>query len=71
MVILVNKPAKTFLKSKFQLWYSEQVAAQLEGLDVDEFESLEIQPMDTNLATVKQDDWWKWWSTLAKTYSLL
>jgi len=39
MVILVNKPAKTFLKKKFQLWYSEKMAAQQEGLGVDEFES--------------------------------
>ena len=33
---------------------SEQVAAQLEGHDVDELESLEIQPIDMSLATMKQ-----------------
>ena len=25
----VNKPAKNFLQNKFQMWYSEQVASQL------------------------------------------
>jgi len=44
--ISVNKPAKAFLKRKFELWYSEQVAAQLQGRDIDDLESLEIQPID-------------------------
>ena len=49
MDISVNKPAKAFLKRNFELWYSEQVAAQLEGHDVDELESLEIYPIDTQV----------------------
>ena len=45
--ISVNKPAKAlaFLKRKFELWYSEQVAVELEGHDVDELKSLEILPI--------------------------
>lgn len=54
MDISVNKLAKAFLKWKFELWYSEQVAAQLESHDVDELESLEIQPINTSLSTMKQ-----------------
>ena len=54
MDISVNKPAKAFLKRKFELWYSEQVAAQREGHDIDDLDSLEIQPIDMSLAIMKQ-----------------
>ena len=59
MEISVNKQAKVFLKRKFELSYSESVADQLEGHDVDELESLEIQPVDINLATMmlEQSGW--------------
>ena len=50
MDISVNKSAKAFLTRNFELCYSKQVAAQLKGHDVDELESLEIQPIDMNLA---------------------
>ena len=29
--ITVNKPAKSFIKDKYNMWYTEQVAKQLEG----------------------------------------
>ena len=37
MDILVNKPAKSFLKKQFEMWYSDQVTQQLEGQDIDTF----------------------------------
>ena len=33
MDIAVNKPAKDFMKRKFQDWYSQQVTEQLQGKD--------------------------------------
>ena len=36
MDISVNKPAKAFLKRKFEQWYSEEVMDQLEGRDIDD-----------------------------------
>jgi len=38
MDISVNKPAKDFLKRKFQEWYADQVTEQLVGQDVNEVE---------------------------------
>ena len=32
MDVAVNKPAKAFLKQKFQTWYAEQISAQLEDV---------------------------------------
>ena len=32
MDVAVNKPAKAFLKQKFQIWYAEQISVQLEDL---------------------------------------
>ena len=52
MDIAVNKPAKRFLKRKFEQWYSEEVTKQLEG--VAEIESAELQPLDFSLAVVKE-----------------
>ena len=52
MDIAVNKPAKDFLKRKFEQWYSEEVTKQLEG--VSEIESAELQPLDFSMAVVKE-----------------
>ena len=50
MDLSVNKPAKNFLKQRFQQWYSEQIANQLEGRDI---ESTELQPIDLSLPVLK------------------
>ena len=50
--IAVNKPAKDFLKRKFEQWYSEQVMKQLQG--VTEIQSVQIQPINLCLAAVKE-----------------
>lgn len=52
MDIAVNKPAKDFLKRKFEHWYSEKVTSQLQG--VYDIESAEIQPIDLSMAVVKE-----------------
>ena len=51
MDIAVNKPAKDFLKRKFEHWYSEEVTKQLEG--VKDIEAVEIQPIDMTSAGMK------------------
>ena len=47
MDISVNKPAKDFLKRKFEEWYSSEVTKQLKG--VPDIESAEIQPVDMSM----------------------
>ena len=42
--LAVNKPAKDFLKRKFEEWYSGEVTKQLNG--VIDIQSTEIQPVD-------------------------
>ena len=50
--IAVNKPAKDFLKRKFEEWYSNEVTKQLHGIcDLD---SVVIQPVDLSMAAVKE-----------------
>lgn len=51
MDIAVNKPAKDFLKRKFEHWYSEEVTKQLEG--VEDIEAVELQPIDMSSAAMK------------------
>lgn len=50
--IAVNKPAKDFLKRKFEHWYSDEVTKQLHG--VSDVESAEIQPVDLSMAAIKE-----------------
>ena len=50
MDISVNKPAKNFIKNKFQEWYSDQIMKQLEGHD----ESIEIEPIDLSMQVLKE-----------------
>ena len=42
--ISVNKSAKSFLKSEFQRWYSEEIAQQLSnsGGDIDSIDSVDL-----------------------------
>ena len=51
MDISVNKPAKDFLRGKFQEWYSNQVMEQLEGQDI---ETSDIQPIDLRMTVLKE-----------------
>ena len=41
MDIAINKPAKDFLKCKYEHWYSDKVMKQLQG--VSDVESAELQ----------------------------
>ena len=52
MDIAVNKPAKDFLKWKFEHWYSDEVMKQLQG--VSDVELAEIQPVDLFMAAIKE-----------------
>ena len=42
----VNKPAKDFLRNKFQTWYAQRVCSQFQGKS-------EKAPVDTRLSVVK------------------
>lgn len=53
MDISVNKPAKDHLRDQFNLWYSEQVVAQLEG-DVSDIEQVELRPIDLGMPAMKE-----------------
>ena len=52
--IAVNKPAKDYLKTQFVQWYSDKVLKQLEGQDVSDLETLELQPFDLGLPALKE-----------------
>ena len=52
MDISVNKPAKSFLKKKFEHWYSEEVTKQLQG--VTDIESAELRPVTYSMGVVKE-----------------
>lgn len=49
--IAVIKPVKDFLRRKFELWYADQVAKQLEG--VTDIQSANIQPVDISFVAMK------------------
>ena len=51
MDISVNKPAKDFLKRKFERWYSDEVMKQLQG--VSDIESAEIEPINICFSAMK------------------
>ena len=51
MDIAVNKPAKDFMKRKFQDWYSQQVTEQLQGKDNKE---VELHQIDLGLPILKE-----------------
>ena len=50
----MNKPAKDYLKTHFAQWYSDKVLKQLEGQDVSDLETLELQPFDFGLPALKE-----------------
>jgi len=52
MDISINRPAKAWLKEKFQLWYSDQITEQLELAD--DIEMTELEPVDLSMARVKE-----------------
>ena len=51
MDLSVNKPAKDFLKRRFEDWYSQQLAKQFEGRDI---ESTDLQPISLGLPVLKE-----------------
>lgn len=63
--VSVNKPAKDFLKQKFEEWYTEQIVKQLEGQDVENIEVLDLTPIDLSSAVVKEKSA-KWLVELAE-----
>ena len=54
MDLTVNKPAKDFLKRKFEEWYSEQVLQQLDGHNLDDLESTDLQPVQLGMPVMKE-----------------
>ena len=50
MDLSVNKPAKEFIKQKFQMWYAEQIHQQLQQSDSDG----ELEPVDLSMQIVKE-----------------
>ena len=50
----MNKPAKDYLKRRFAQWYSDKVLQQLEGQDIIDLETLELQPIDLGLPALKE-----------------
>ena len=51
MDISVNKPAKDFLRQRFQEWYADQVLQQLHGKEID---SVELEPISLSLPQLKE-----------------
>ena len=49
--ISVNKPAKAFLKQRFQQWYSDQIFQQLNGKHDEE---VELEPVSLNLPAMRE-----------------
>ena len=52
--VSVNKPAKQFLRQKFDEWYSQQVINQLNGKSDEEIEDFELPPIDLSMARMKE-----------------
>ena len=57
--IAVNKPAKDFLRRRFDEWYAQQVMLQLEGKSDEEIEVFDLHPIDLSMAWMKEvsADW--------------
>ena len=51
MDLSVNKPAKDFLKRKFEQWYAEEINNQLQGEDL---EMSTLQPIDLAMPLMKE-----------------
>ena len=52
--IAVNKPAKDFLRQKFDEWYTQQVMQQLDGRSEDEIEQCNLEPIGLSMACVME-----------------
>ena len=52
--ISVNKPAKDFLKRKFDEWYTEQVMKQLDAQDTTDIATEQLEPIDLSLSVLKE-----------------
>ena len=52
--VSVNKPAKDFLRRKFDDWYSQQVINQLNGKSDEEIEDFQLPPIDLSMARMKE-----------------
>ena len=52
--VAVNKPAKDFIRRKFEEWYSQQVMEQLDGVEMDQLNSATLNPIDLGMAQVKE-----------------
>ena len=70
MDISVNKPAKDFLRKKFQQWYSDEVMEQIEAEDDI---NAEISPIKLSMPVLKEaglNGSLRWQSILSTTHSL-
>ena len=47
----MNKPAKDFMRKKFQEWYADQISKLLQGKNL---ETTELQPIDLSLPVLKE-----------------
>ena len=50
MDLTVNKPAKEFLRQKFQVWYSKKVLEQVD----DDIETADINPISLSMPALKE-----------------
>ena len=53
MDISVNKPAKSFLKEQFSIWYLEQLSKQFEDHGDVPLEDIALDPVDLSLVNMK------------------
>ena len=54
MDVAINKPAKNFLRTKFEEWYADQVMEQLHNAETSDIDSVELQPIDISMAQIKE-----------------
>ena len=54
MDISVNKPAKDYLRARFDEWYSQEVMKQLDGRDLEDLQSIDIQPINLSMPVMKE-----------------
>lgn len=52
--ISVNKPAKDYLKAQFNEWYTTKVMKHLDGKEVENFEEIELEPINLSMPVMKE-----------------
>ncbi len=52
--IAVNKPAKDYMRQKFDEWYSEQITRQLNGRSEEEIDNFELEPINLSMVRMKE-----------------